>query len=1632
MKKITHTLLLFLLTSTLLYGQAFITTWKTDNPGTSGSTEITIPTTGAGYNYSVDWGDGNTDSSISGDITHTYASPGTYTVAINGDFPRIYFSFGGDKDKLMTIEQWGDIEWTSMERAFGGCTNLTSDAPDAPNLTAVTSLQRCFTNCSNFNGSIGNWNTATITDMTRTFHGTSSFNQNISGWNTAEVTIMQGMFQEATSFNQDITGWNTTKVIFLAEMFKGASAFDQNLGNWDIGLCTQMSSMFNSSGLSQINYDKTLQGWAAQTVQSNVTLGAVGIDYCTGAAARAVLIGTYNWTINDGNENCIVNIPDANFKAALLADAAINTIDDGEITVGEAEAYAGAINVSSSSIMDLTGIEYFSNITNLNALANDLGAVDLSNNTQLTEILIQFSDVTSLNVTGLDQLFRLNAWSNQLTTLDLSTNAALREMDIKDNSLSSIDVSNNTLLTRLVVNNNTSLGTLDLSTNPDIVHLQVANCGLSSGIDLSNQLDLVFLSIGSNNLNSLDLAPNTLLQDLRANPNNLTTLDISNNTAIKFLRVGNNNLTELDLTGLNDLIQLFAQNNMLTSIDMSGNPDINVIRIEDNSLTSLNLANGNNSNTSNFNIGNNPNLTCITVDDVAYSQANWTDIDAGANFSTDCDVIEFPDANFEAALLANALINTNSDAFIQVAEAEAFTGTMSANSASITNLTGIEYFTSMVGLYLNTNPSLTSIDLSNNTALEHLEFANCGITSLDLSNNSSLLIIRGRNNSISNIDLSNNSLLAEISLGQNSLTSIDVSANTVLQRLYINNNDISTIDLSNNTALIRFNGSVTLLTSLDLSNNTALKYLEVVADLTSIDLTNNTALETLSLGGNELTSLDVSNNLNLFLLWASSNQLTTLDLSGHSSINNLSLKDNQLTALNVANGNNSNFSRFELTGNANLTCITVDDVAYSQANWTDIDAEANFSTNCGNVETEITGFSLMEESSAAIIDAGSKTVNIEVAIGTDVTNLSPTISTSSGAIISPNTGVVQNFTSAVDYTVTAENPTVSQVWTVTVIEENVAPTDIALSNSSINENNAANETVGSLSSTDGNSTDSFSYSLVTGNGDTDNASFSIIGSELQAAEVFDFETKTSYAIRIKTDDNRGGTFEKEFIISVNDLSGATQLINIDAITNKLVTDAPFNIAASTNSGLGLTYSIAGPASITGSTITLDGTTGTVTVTVAQAGNIDYQAASAETSFVVSKVDQIITFDAIASKLTTDAVFDLTATSDASGLAISYSSSDETVATIAGNTATILGAGTTTITASQSGDATYNIATEVEQTLTVNKVDQAITFNALTAKTFGDEAFDLSATSSANLSVTYSSSDESVATISGSTITIAGAGSTIITASQSGNTTYNSATDVEQTLTVGKADQILTLESITDKLTTDAAFDVVASSSAGLTASLSISGPASLDGTTITLDGTEGNVTVTATQLGNANYNAATELSVSFTVASPALSDQIITFDAIEDQLIENGSLTLVATASSNLPLSYELVNGPASIDGNIITFTGLGMVTIKASQTGNSEFNPATPVEQTFEIVTVTALEAGRTTKVSFYPNPARNAVHIKGAYQAIKIININGGIVYQSMEQKNRIDINQFISGNYIMLISTKNGTETHKLVKK
>uniref|UniRef100_UPI002349931B BspA family leucine-rich repeat surface protein n=1 Tax=Flavobacteriaceae TaxID=49546 RepID=UPI002349931B len=329
---------------------AFVTTWKT----TMANEEIVIGTNGnLTYDYTIDWGDGTVEEiGTSENPSHVYVSAGDHTVAILGQFPAIISDEDeGTPVKLLSIDQWGNIQWKSMLGAFAYCSNMTYKATDMPDLSQVTDMLYMFYGATAFNGDIGGWDTSSVTDMSfmfvgatsfdqdisgwdtsnvtsmngmfiratafdqniggwdtssvvgmeSMFYGATSFNQDIGSWDTSSVTIMNNMFEDATSFNADISGWDVSNVEDMDFMFAGATAFDQNIGSWNIGNMIDMQNMLDGCGMSVASFNATIVGWNAFVEQNggpmDITLGVDGLIFCAnGLSAGNNLEFNHGWT----------------------------------------------------------------------------------------------------------------------------------------------------------------------------------------------------------------------------------------------------------------------------------------------------------------------------------------------------------------------------------------------------------------------------------------------------------------------------------------------------------------------------------------------------------------------------------------------------------------------------------------------------------------------------------------------------------------------------------------------------------------------------------------------------------------------------------------------------------------------------------------------------------------------------------------------------------------------------------------------------------------------------------------------------------------------------------------------------------------------------------------------------------------------------------------------------------------------------------------------------------------------------------------------------------------------------------------------------------------------------------------
>jgi surface protein len=236
----------------------FITSWNTQNAGSSESNQIYFP--GAG-SYTLDW-QFVSDPTISGSLSATgntlitFPEPGIYRVFARGELQRFAWVDGlMDKQKLLTVDQWGDIEWTSMEAMFQGASLLRIYATDAPDLRVVKSTFAMFNGATSFNDPIGSWDVSNVTDMSFMFWHAKNFNQNLESWDVSMVKNMHRMFEMAESFNQPIGSWNVSNVENMDGLFYGASVFNNTLRRWCVSKISEEPSNFsNSSSLQSVNY----------------------------------------------------------------------------------------------------------------------------------------------------------------------------------------------------------------------------------------------------------------------------------------------------------------------------------------------------------------------------------------------------------------------------------------------------------------------------------------------------------------------------------------------------------------------------------------------------------------------------------------------------------------------------------------------------------------------------------------------------------------------------------------------------------------------------------------------------------------------------------------------------------------------------------------------------------------------------------------------------------------------------------------------------------------------------------------------------------------------------------------------------------------------------------------------------------------------------------------------------------------------------------------------------------------------------------------------------------------------------------------------------------------------------------
>ncbi|AWI26273.1 T9SS sorting signal type C domain-containing protein [Flavobacterium pallidum] len=535
-------------------------------------------------------------------------------------------------------------------------------------------------------------------------------------------------------------------------------------------------------------------------------------------------------------------IPDAAFEDALILNG-IDDVADGKVLIASAEA-ATTLNMSFSSITDLTGINRFINLVSLDCSYNALTSLDVSGLTQLTSLNCSENQLQSLNVTG-TALTSLSCLSNALTTLDITALTGLVTLDCSSNQLTAIHSNYNPNLSILFCNNN-----------------MLTEAGFNTG----NFPGLTQAYVSGNQFGALDCSAMNSLSNLNCSSNQLTSLQAG--PALQNLDCRNNLLTQLNLLNSDAMAMLNATGNA---------------------------------------------ISCISIDDPAAATANTNfAVDAGTGFSTLCNVVMIPDANFEQYLITLGYDDVI-DGTVQKSTIENITDLNVANG-NITDLTGINSFI-----------NLNSFDCSNNL-----------LTSLDVSQLTQLTSLNCNQNQLQTLHFAG-APLTSLSCADNMLTDLDISMLPGLTMLDCATNQIETINGAYNANLKNlFCGSNQLDDAgLGIANYPGLMFLTCFSNhLTTLDLSAMTDLAILNCATNQINSLQVGPST--AVLFCSGNQLTSLDLTNSDGIGMLYTAGNQLSCIAIddpaAAQANPNFIEDSFTGYS-VACeqISIPDPNFEQA-----------------------------------------------------------------------------------------------------------------------------------------------------------------------------------------------------------------------------------------------------------------------------------------------------------------------------------------------------------------------------------------------------------------------------------------------------------------------------------------------------------------------------------------------------------------------------------------------------------------------------------------------------------------------------------------------------------------------------
>ncbi|MBR5639171.1 MAG: hypothetical protein IKW83_05340 [Muribaculaceae bacterium] len=602
----------------------------------------------------------------------------------------------------------------------------------------------------------------------------------------------------------------------------GGYCFSQQTLKFNSGCDVELNDFTLSGGYGVVNgcTINTASSSGVKIITPNVSpfIGYVsnGVIYTdSGEKAHSARISSHYVAIVNSDY-----FPDSNFRSKILNWAESDELyrlpfQKGFILDFEMP-YVKSMYVRNQNVYNLEGIQYFTYLETLDCSKNHLsGTLNLSALTKLKELNCSENQVGWLTVSSSAPIFRLDCHSNQLTSI------------YAPSSVQILNCSSNKLNDLIDFSNRSKLNTLNISNNPNMSMLYCNNCSNLEAIDINNCSAMTMLMCNDCKLTQLQFYGCSALTTLYCQNNQITTFyylptsletidcsnnrfsgstfDLSNRSALKSLNVSNNpnfsalkcnncSLTWLNVKNCSSMAKLECNYNQLMSLDLSGCTALNYLNCEHNKIESLAIANN----------------TALKEVYASYNQIYTAPAFSSANKST----IE--------------ILGLNS------------------NKLSSFSLQG---FTKLWTLGLADNPNLTTVTVTDNSALKGISIGNCpALTTLTCNNNA---LVSG--NAYSGFYFAGSNAIKTFNCNYNDLTSLDVSSLSNLTELRCTDNRINSLNVSNKTKLV-----------------TLYAYRN---QLTSINVQGCSALKTLDCGTNKLSSLSVQGCSSLTLLNCFGNQI---------------------------------------------------------------------------------------------------------------------------------------------------------------------------------------------------------------------------------------------------------------------------------------------------------------------------------------------------------------------------------------------------------------------------------------------------------------------------------------------------------------------------------------------------------------------------------------------------------------------------------------------------------------------------------------------------------------------------------------------------------------------------------------